>query len=88
MTSFVNTSTIYHCPFAFIAAAWGQVGGSITWYWQNYASAAGVQVVIGMGNPNWDDDGRLQCFNGAKTWYNGWYSQYHATLDPTQVQVT
>jgi len=36
-----------------------------------------------MGNRgSWTDVGTKFCFNGAKTFVNGWYSEYHHTMDP------
>ena len=31
---------------------------------------------------SWSDTGSKFCFNPAKTWYNGWYSDDHAEVDP------
>lgn len=37
----------------------------------------------GMGNKGiWSDIGSQMCFNGAKTWYFGWYSEYHKYVNP------
>jgi hypothetical protein len=36
-----------------------------------------------MGNQgSWSDTGTKFCFNPAKTWYNGWYSDRHVTVNP------
>jgi hypothetical protein len=36
-----------------------------------------------MGNIGpWADDGPVACFNGAKTYYSGWYQEYYSSLDP------
>lgn len=36
-----------------------------------------------MGNRGqWNDAGTNYCFNAAKTWYNGWYSDYHQVISP------
>lgn len=38
-----------------------------------------------MGNQlPWNEDGAITCFNPAKTWYLGWYSWRHITVNPTQ----
>jgi hypothetical protein len=34
-----------------------------------------------MGNPEYRDDAPLQCFNGAKSWFLGWYADRHITLN-------
>lgn len=35
-----------------------------------------------MGNTGvYSNEGREFCFNGAKTWHQGWYSDFHRTLD-------
>lgn len=36
-----------------------------------------------MGIPSYQDDGTIQCFNGAKSWYLGWYADRHSTASPT-----
>jgi hypothetical protein len=37
----------------------------------------------GMGNKgSWSDIGSKMCFNGAKTWYFGWYSDHHKYVNP------
>jgi hypothetical protein len=34
-----------------------------------------------MGNRGgWSDEGTKMCFNGAKTWFFGWFSDYHETV--------
>jgi hypothetical protein len=36
-----------------------------------------------MGNQvPWTDHGAYMCFNAAKTWFFGWYSDYHRTVSP------
>jgi hypothetical protein len=36
-----------------------------------------------MGNKgSWSDIGSKMCFNGAKTWYFGWYSNHHKYVNP------
>ncbi|GFH55221.1 hypothetical protein CTEN210_11697 [Chaetoceros tenuissimus] len=30
----------------------------------------------------WLDDGPVACFNGAKTYYSGWYPEFYSSLDP------
>ena len=30
----------------------------------------------------WADDGPVACFNGAKTYFSDWYSEYYSSLDP------
>jgi hypothetical protein len=35
-----------------------------------------------MGNPGFEDDRPLMCFNGQKSWFLGWYSDRHATVQP------
>ena len=36
-----------------------------------------------MGNiGTWADDGPVACFNGAKTYYSGWYQEYYSSLNP------
>ena len=34
-----------------------------------------------MGYSYYWDDGPSQCFNGAKSWWLGWYSDGHVTVD-------
>jgi len=36
-----------------------------------------------MGNQGWDDDTPRMCFNAAKSWWTGWYSSHHTTIDAT-----
>jgi hypothetical protein len=37
-----------------------------------------------MGNQgSWSDSGSRYCFNAAKTFVNGWYSEYDHTMDPS-----
>lgn len=43
-----------------------------------YGDTSGI-----MGCGNYFDDDR-KCLNGAKSWYTGWYSAGHVTLDPIE----
>lgn len=39
-----------------------------------------------MGNQgDWTDEGNKMCFNAAKTWVFGWYSEFHKTSNPENV---
>jgi len=36
-----------------------------------------------MGKPSYEDDAPRMCFNAAKSWYFGWYSDRHVEVTPT-----
>ena len=49
---------------------------------KNYVTYA--DPTCNMGNQgSWSDTGSAFCFNGPKTWANGWYSAYHLTVTPS-----
>jgi hypothetical protein len=41
-----------------------------------------------MGNPAYADDASIQCFNGAKSFFLGWYSQFSTTINPSTASWT
>ena len=37
---------------------------------------------------NWDEEGNQMCFNAAKMWYFGWYSDQHKSFKPSSNETT
>ena len=60
-----------------------ELGHNLGMYHSGEGNSSYLDHTCMMGNSQFADDAPIQCFNGAKSWFLGWYADRHKTVIPT-----
>lgn len=60
-----------------------ELGHNLGMYHSGQGTATYLDHSCMIGNPQYAVEAPIQCFNGAKSWFLGWYTDHHLTITPT-----